>query len=97
MLYLLIGGFIFVPFVMTVLAVWSRIARYTLHWLALLSFYMAGSIITAAVYRNIMLDTVLTTNIHNILMNPWFLAAGSYIGLYIPFRLLTGFWNSRHP
>ncbi|MWV46819.1 transposase [Paenibacillus sp. HJL G12] len=95
MLFWLIAGFIVVPLIMTALAVRSRTVRYIWHLLALVSFYTAGSIIAAAVYLNRTNETVFTTNVHDVLLNPWFLMTGAYLGLYIPYRLAAGFWIHR--
>ncbi|MEC0372430.1 transposase [Paenibacillus chibensis] len=95
MLFWLIAAFIVVPFPMTALAVRFRVVRYALHLLALVCYYTVGSIITAAVYSNRAHDTVFTTDVHNVLLNPWFLFTGAYLGLYIPYRLLAGFWLYR--
>ncbi|MGG0171376.1 transposase [Paenibacillus dokdonensis] len=96
LLFLLIAGFIVVPFIMTALAIRSKLVRYVLHLVALLSFYTAGSIVTTVVYMNRTHETVFTTNVHDVLLNPWFLMTGAYLGLYIPYRLLAGFWVHRH-
>lgn len=92
MLIWLIAGFIVVPFVMAALAALSRTVRWIWHLLAVISFYISGSIAAAAVYRNIVHQTVLTTNVHDLLLNPWFLVSGSFLGLYIPYRMLAGLW-----
>lgn len=92
MLFWLIAGFIAVPFVMAVLAALNRGFRWIWGLLALLSFYITGSIIAAEVYRNILHGTVLTTDVHHLLLNPWFLVAGAYLGLYVPYRMLAGLW-----
>ncbi len=95
LLFWLIAGFIVVPFIMAALAVSFRPIRYIIHLLALISFYVTGSIITSAVYLNRIHETVLTTHVHHVLLNPWFLITGAYLGLYIPYRLLAGFWVRR--
>lgn len=95
MLFWLIAGFIAVPFVMAVLAALSHTVRWIWNLLGLLSFYISGSIITADVYRNIIHETVLTTDVHDLLLNPWFLGAGAFLGLYIPYRMLAGLWIHR--
>jgi len=94
---IMIAVFIAVPFIMLALAAYVRPIRLVFHALALLSFYSAGSVLALAVYRTVLHGTVLTTNVHTILMDPWLLFPGAYLGLYIPYRMLGGFVKKNQP
>jgi len=84
----LIAAFIAVPFVMAGLAHRNRALATALHLLAVLSFFVAGSIFAAVMYEVVKQGTQLTSQIHAVFLYPSFLIAGAYIGVYIPYRLL---------
>ncbi len=93
----MLAALIIVPMLMLALAYYSRPIRNVLHALALLSFYCAGSVVAIAVYRTVQHDTTFTTDVHAILLNPWLLYPGAYLGLYVPYRILGGFVKKNQP
>jgi len=95
--WFMIAGLIIVPMLMLALAYYSRPIRIVLHALALLSFYSAGSVVAIAVYRTVHHNTTFTTDVHEILLNPWLLYPGAYLGLYIPYRILGAFVTKNQP
>lgn len=58
------------------------------HLLAFLSVLSIASITGSKVYTIILNQTVFTTEIHGIFLNPFFLIAGSYLAVYIEYVLL---------
>ena len=62
--------------------------RWYYHFFAVISFYVAGVITADAVYTVLQEHTVYTMNIHGILLNPFFLITGSYLGVYFLYLLL---------
>ncbi|MFB6731304.1 hypothetical protein ACIG6B_05205 [Bacillus mobilis] len=63
--------------------------RIALHISAYLSLYVLGTIISINIYDVLMQDLVFMTSIHGILLNPFFLIAGAYIGIYTLYLLLS--------
>jgi len=53
--------------------------------IALLTF---GNIASFSIYKVIIDGTVFMTAIHGVFLNPFFLIAGAYIGIYVLYRLL---------
>ncbi|MBG9793981.1 hypothetical protein ABD76_16300 [Paenibacillus dendritiformis] len=84
----LVAAFIAVPFVMAWLGHRYRMLGTAFHLLALLSFFVAGSIFASVMYEVVKEGTQLTSQIHAVFLYPSFLIAGAYVGLYIPYRLL---------
>ncbi|MGG3840347.1 transposase [Paenibacillus thiaminolyticus] len=84
----LIAAFIAVPFVMAGLAHRYRALATAFHLLAVLSFFVAGSIFASVIYDVIKQGTELTSQVHTVFLYPSFRIAGAYAGLYIPYRLL---------
>ncbi|BFH15235.1 transposase [Paenibacillus melissococcoides] len=84
----LIAALIAVPFVMAWLAHRNRALATAFHLLALLSFFVAGSIFASVMYEVVKQGTQLTSQIHAVFLYRSFLIAGAYVGLYIPYRLL---------
>ncbi|KAB2440159.1 hypothetical protein [Bacillus luti] len=60
-----------------------------LHISAYLALYVLGTIISINIYDVLIQDLVFMTSIHGILLNPFFLMAGAYIGIYTLYLLLT--------
>lgn len=85
---ILVAAFIAVPFVMAGLAHRYRVLGTAFHLLAVLSFFVAGSLFTSVIYDVIKQGTELTTQVHAVFLYPSFRIAGAYAGLYIPYRLL---------
>ncbi|MCR6787932.1 MULTISPECIES: hypothetical protein [Bacillus cereus group] len=60
-----------------------------LHISAYLALYVLGTIISINIYDVLIQDLVFMTSIHGILLNPFFLIAGAYIGTYTLYLLLS--------
>lgn len=58
------------------------------HFIALIAFLIFGNIAALSVYQVIKERTVFTMEIHGLFLNPFFLIAGSYIGIYLVYYLL---------
>ncbi|MFC4307112.1 transposase [Cohnella boryungensis] len=54
---------------------------------ALIAAIAIGNLIAAKVYDVLSEHTVFMTTIHALLLNPWFLTAGAYLGLYLIYRI----------
>ncbi|MFB5252527.1 hypothetical protein ACE38F_19515 [Bacillus mycoides] len=70
------------------LAVHPKI-RIVLHIFAYLALYVLGTIISINIYDVLMQGLVFMTSIHGILLNPFFLLAGAYIGIYTLYLILS--------
>ncbi|WP_433773705.1 hypothetical protein [Bacillus wiedmannii] len=60
-----------------------------LHIFAYLALYVLGTVISINIYDVLVQDLVFMTSIHGILLNPFFLIAGAYIGTYTLYLLLS--------
>ncbi|PEX38821.1 hypothetical protein COK00_14695 [Bacillus cereus] len=86
---LLIGTF---PIVLSFIFYWlakQPTIRIALHILAYLTLYVLGTIISINIYEVLIQDLVFMTSIHGILLNPFFLISGAYIGIYTLYLLLS--------
>ncbi|PEU76326.1 hypothetical protein CN386_17040 [Bacillus cereus] len=86
---LLIGTF---PIVLSFIFYWlakHHTIRIALHILAYLALYVLGTIISINIYDVLIQDLVFMTSIHGILLNPFFLISGAYIGIYTLYLLLS--------
>ncbi|MEK7016916.1 MULTISPECIES: hypothetical protein [Bacillus] len=63
--------------------------RIVLHISAYLALYVLGTIISINIYDVLMQGLVFMTSIHGILLNPFFLLAGAYIGIYTLYLILS--------
>ena len=63
--------------------------RIVLHIFAYLALYVLGTIISITIYDVLIQNLVFMTSIHGILLNPFFLLAGAYIGIYTLYLLLS--------
>ncbi|RWS44269.1 hypothetical protein EKA14_00165 [Bacillus mycoides] len=63
--------------------------RITLHIFAYLALYVLGTIISINIYDVLIQNLVFMTSIHGILLNPFFLISGAYIGIYTLYLLLA--------
>ncbi|MGY0694131.1 transposase [Virgibacillus sp. FSP13] len=85
---LLVAGSIATPIIMFYLQKrWIKF-RLIFNLGAILSALIFGNIASLSIYQIIKDDMVFMTTIHAIFLNPFFLITGSYIGLYILYRLL---------
>lgn len=55
--------------------------------LSIFALLIFGNIAALSIYQVIRDGIVYTTTIHGIFLNPYFLIAGSYIGIYILYRV----------
>ncbi|CUB09823.1 hypothetical protein BN2127_JRS1_01608 [Bacillus cereus] len=86
---LLIGT---LPIVLSFIFYWlgkHSTVRVVLHISAYFALYVLGTIISIHIYDVLMQDLVFMTSIHGILLNPFFLISGAYIGIYALYLLLT--------
>ncbi|SFB36233.1 hypothetical protein SAMN04488072_11933 [Lentibacillus halodurans] len=85
----LVAGSIVLPVIMYLTQNnWNRL-RFMFNLAAVISALIFGNIASLSVYQIIKNETVMMINIHAIFLNPLFLITGSYLGLYIIFRLLA--------
>lgn len=85
---LLVIGIILLPFVMMILQMLFPKLRSIFNMLAIISIIVFGSISSTAIYTIIRDKTVFMTNIHGLFLNPFFNLVGSYLGLYLIYRLM---------
>ncbi|CAH2461867.1 MULTISPECIES: hypothetical protein [Bacillus] len=86
---LLIGTLpIVLSFIFYLFALHPKI-RITLHIFAYLALYVLGTIISINIYDVLIQNLVFMTSIHGILLNPFFLLAGAYIGVYTLYLILS--------
>ncbi|MBN3554637.1 transposase [Fictibacillus nanhaiensis] len=60
--------------------------------IAVMAALIFGNLVANAIQQTIKDSTVFMTNIHGVLLNPFFLVAGSYLGVYLIYRLIL--WTS---
>lgn len=86
---LLIGTLpIVLSFIFYLFALHPKI-RIALHISAYIALYVLGTIISINIYDVLIQDLVFMTCIHGILLNPFFLIAGAYIGIYTLYLVLS--------
>ncbi|MCQ6533604.1 MULTISPECIES: hypothetical protein [Bacillus] len=86
---LLIGTLpIVLSFIFYLFALHPKI-RIVLHISAYLTLYVLGTIISINIYDVLIQNLVFMTSIHGILLNPLFLLAGAYIGIYTLYLILS--------
>ncbi|MCM3784627.1 hypothetical protein M3231_16815 [Neobacillus mesonae] len=88
---LLIALFLILPLFLSALSLLFKPLVRTLHFLALLCFYAAGVCLLLAVYHTNMNGMTFTTQIHHILLDPLFVIPIGYLGIYIPYLIITYF------
>jgi len=85
---LIILGSVVGPIIMVYLQkLWPRIEP-LYHVLAYISVLVFGNIAALAIYGIIRDKTVFMTEIHGIFLNPWFLLTGSYLGVYLVYKII---------
>lgn len=92
---LLVVTSLFVPFVMVLLQLKSKIVRSLFNTLAVLAMIFFGSIASTSIYQIIVDNAVFMTTIHAVFLNPLFLMAGAYIGVFIIYRLMLLTWHEK--
>ncbi|MBD8841189.1 MULTISPECIES: hypothetical protein [Paenibacillus] len=84
-----------IPLIMVYLALRSRMVTRLFHILALLCFYSAATVIAGDVYATNAHMTTFTTEIHQFLMNGWFLYPSAYLGVYIPYVMWRSLFSEK--
>lgn len=84
---LIIGSIIF-PLIMFFSAKNLLKLQVIYNLLAIIAGLVFGNIASISIYSIIKNETVFTPAIHAVFLNPLFLIAGSYLGLYALYRLL---------
>lgn len=84
---LIILGSVIAPFLMILCQKIRFKFRLFFNVLAILSALVFGNISSISIYGIIKDQTVFMTNIHGIFLNPLFLLTGSYLGIYLIYRL----------
>jgi len=67
--------------------VWPLL-RFIYNLVSIIAVLVFGNIASLSIYKIIKDKTVFMTAIHAVFLNPLFLFAGSYIGIYVLYRLL---------
>ncbi|WP_174727018.1 transposase [Mesobacillus harenae] len=67
---------------------WPK-SRPAFNLLAIIAALVFGNIASLAIYEIIQDNMVFMTNIHGILLNPFFLLTGAYLGVYLVYRLIV--------
>lgn len=86
---LIIAGFILFPFVLSGLSLLYRPLQRIFHFIALFCIYLAGISLLIAIYQTNVDGTTFTTQVHHILLDPLLLIPGAYLGIYVPFLIIT--------
>ncbi|WP_211747123.1 hypothetical protein [Paenibacillus sp. Marseille-Q4541] len=86
---LMIAGFILFPFVLSGLSLLYKPLQRLLHFIALFCIYLAGITILLAVYQTNANGTTFTTQVHHILLDPLLVIPGAFLGIYVPFLIIT--------
>ncbi|MFA1818853.1 transposase [Virgibacillus oceani] len=85
---MLIAGSIVLPFIMYISQKkWIQF-RLIFNAAAIIAVLVFGNIASLSVYQIIKDNTVFMTAIHAIFLNPFFLITGSYIGIYLLYKLI---------
>lgn len=87
---------ILVPLAMAFIALRSKWAARLFHLLAILCFYSAATVIASDVYATNSHMTTFTTEIHQFLLNGWFLVPSAYLGVYIVYLLWMNLFTEKN-
>ena len=63
--------------------------------IAVISTLIFGNIAATSIYQILIDNAVFMTTIHGIFLNPYFLIAGGYLGVFIIYRLMVLTWDER--
>lgn len=85
---MMIAGSIILPLIMFYSQKYLVRLRLIFNLAAIIALLVFGNIATLSIYKIIKDNTVFMTAIHAVFLNPFFLIAGSYIGIYILYGLL---------
>lgn len=84
---LILGSLIF-PFIMLILQKKYTVLNFVFNVFAFVAILLFGDIISLAIHDVLQEDLVFMTTIHAILLNPFLLIPGAYIGVYLLYRIL---------
>ncbi|WP_019395634.1 hypothetical protein [Priestia filamentosa] len=84
---LILGSLIF-PFIMLILQKKYTVLNFVFNVFAFVAILLFGDIISLAIHDVLQEDLVFMTTIHAILLNPFLLISGAYIGVYLLYRIL---------
>lgn len=85
---LLISGSIMLPLLMVYSQKLSTKFNLIYNILAIITILVFGNIASLSIYKIIQENSVFMTAIHAVFLNPYFLITGSYIGIYVLYRIL---------
>ncbi|WP_053362276.1 hypothetical protein [Bacillus sp. FJAT-27251] len=85
--FLIIGSIVTPVLLLVLRKIWPKTIL-IFNSLAVLSALVFGNIAALAIHEIIEDNTVFMTNIHGLFLNPFFLMAGVYLGVYFLYRLL---------
>jgi len=74
----------------------SRRMRKLCDSLAAIGFFVMFTVISAAVARTIWNGTVFMTEVHSILVNPFLLVSGAFVGAYTVAKLIEAVFSERN-
>ncbi|RAS85092.1 transposase [Priestia endophytica] len=84
---LILGSLIF-PFIMLILQKKYTMLNFVFNVFAFLALLLFGDIVSLAIHDVLQEGRVFMTTIHAILLNPFLLISGTYIGVYLLYRIL---------
>ncbi|MFD2749833.1 transposase [Virgibacillus siamensis] len=84
---LIIGSIVFPILMYFAQKRWKKLQIF-INWAAVIAALIFGNITSLSVYQIIKDKTVMMTNIHAVFLNPYFLIAGAYLGVYFLYLLL---------
>lgn len=85
---LLVAGSIILPFIMLYSCKYSVKLKNIFNLIAVIAALVFGNIASLSIYTVINDNVVFMTRIHAIFLNPFFLIAGAYLGIYFLYLLL---------
>lgn len=77
------------PFFMYVLTVKTKYSRSLFNYIATVALFIFTIVTATFLYQILVSGKLFTTKIHAIFLNPLFLISGSYLGVYIIYRLIV--------
>ncbi|MGE7835412.1 transposase [Viridibacillus arvi] len=85
---LLVLSSIVLPIIMVYLQNKNKMIAMLFNIIAVISTIIFGSIASTSIYQIIIDNAVFMTTIHKVFLNPLFLITGSYLGIFIIYRLM---------
>ncbi|MFJ8262040.1 transposase [Rummeliibacillus sp. NPDC094406] len=79
---------IVIPILMFYLQIKMKSFRIIFNVIAVITTVIFGGIASTSIYQIIIDHAVFMTTIHGIFLNPFFLISGSYLGVFILYRLI---------